>query len=433
MVESILKTLQLTALNAMQEAVLHTSPSQDLLLLSPTGSGKTLAFLLAALQQLPAQPVGIQVLVVAPSRELALQIESVFKSMGTGRKVSCSYGGHAVKTEENSLIEPPTVWIGTPGRIAHHIRKRNVAPETIQTLVLDEFDKALEMGFQADMTFIIRSLTTLKRRIYTSATTISPLPDFAQTESLTEVNFLEDRTAAPDLHLQTVLTTGPEKLSTLFSLLCAVGSTSTLVFCNHRDAVERISEVLTTRGLVHTIFHGGLEQPDRERALMKFRNGSSRILIVTDLASRGLDIPEIQSIIHYQMPLTEEAFVHRNGRTARMHASGHAYLLLAEDEKPSYVSIEPEELTLPEYDRLPAEPEWETLYFSAGKKDKISKGDIAGLLMKKGELTKDEVGLIEIKDVGSFAAVKRSKIERVVARISQEKLKGQRIKTAIAR
>ncbi len=211
-----------------------------------------------------------------------------------------------------------------------------------------------------------------------------------------------------------------------------IGAQRTLIFCNHRDAVERISELLRGYGLVHATFHGGKEQPDRERALMKFRNGSSRILIVTDLASRGLDIPEIESIVHYQLPLTEEAFIHRNGRTARMHATGTAYLLLTQDETVPYLDQLPEEVSLPEGIQLPPATEWETLYLSAGKKDKVNKVDIVGLLLKKGGLEKDELGLIEVKDTTSFAAVKRDKIEKTLVLLKQEKLKGKRIKTDIA-
>ena len=232
--------------------------------------------------------------------------------------------------------------------------------------------------------------------------------------------------------MKVVRTTSVSRLDTLFSLVCAIGAERTLIFCNHRDAVDRISVLLGGFGLVHATFHGGMEQPDRERALMKFRNGTSCILIVTDLASRGLDIPEIESIVHYQFPLTEEAFIHRNGRTARMHATGTVYLMLDEYEKPSYLTVPAEEAVLPKYDRLPPETEWDTLYFSAGKKEKISKGDVAGFLMKKGGLKKDDVGMIEIKDDAAFAAVKREKAAAVIEFLRDEKLKGKRVKTDIA-
>ncbi len=416
----------------MQEAVLPAARTSDVVVLSPTGSGKTLAFLLAILERITDGQLGVQALIVVPSRELAMQIEQVFKTMSTGNKVTCCYGGHAVKTEENSLREAPTLLIGTPGRVAFHVREGNIDPTTIHTLVLDEFDKALEMGFQYDISTIIKAMPNLKRRLFTSATTLSIQSDFRGIGDLVEVNFLDNDSYVPKLQMKVVTTVTAEKLETLFSLLCVIGNKPTLVFCNHRDAVERISEILNRNDLTHATFHGGLEQPDRERALMKFRNGSSRILVVTDLASRGLDIPEIESIVHYQLPLTEDAFIHRNGRTARMHATGTAYLLIADDETVPYLEALPEELVLPKVDKLPPPTDWETLYLSAGKKDKINKVDIVGLLLKKGGLEKDELGLIEVKDTISFAAVKRTKIKNVVALLKQEKLKGKKIKSDIA-
>lgn len=430
--QTILQNLHIKALNPMQEAVLPAARTSDVVVLSPTGSGKTLAFLLSVLERIIEGQAGVQALVVVPSRELALQIEQVFKAMSTGYKVTCCYGGHAVKTEENSLREAPTLLIGTPGRIAFHFRDENIDPGGIHTLVLDEFDKALEMGFQYDISTIIKAMPNLSRRLFTSATPLTILPDFRGNGELKEVNFLDTSGYVPKLQMKMVPTVTAEKLETLFSLLCLIGTKSTLVFCNHRDAVERISEILNRNDLTHATFHGGLEQPDRERALMKFRNGSSRILVVTDLASRGLDIPEIESIVHYQLPLTEEAFIHRNGRTARMHATGTAYLLIADDETVPYLTELPEVQVLPDTDNLPAPTEWETLYLSAGKKDKVNKVDIVGLLLKKGGLEKDELGLIEVKDTISFAAVKRTKIKNVVALLKQEKLKGKKIKTDIA-
>lgn len=430
--KKILQNLDIKALNPMQEAAIAAARTGDVVVLSPTGSGKTLAFLLAILERLDAQNQGVQALILVPSRELALQIERVFKSMVTGYKVACCYGGHPVKTEENLLREAPALLIGTPGRIAFHSRKNNFDSTTVHTLVLDEFDKSLEMGFQNDMAAIIYPLLKLSRRIFTSATPLDTLPEFTGTVDPQKVNFLDNRAAAPQLTMKVVRTTSVEKLETLFSLLCLIGDQPTLVFCNHRDAVDRIGDLLERTGLAHGVFHGGMEQRDRERALMKFRNGSTRVLIVTDLAARGLDIPEIGSIVHYQLPLTEEGFIHRNGRTARMFATGTVYLLLDEEEKAPYLSALPNEQPLPDSDRLPSAPDWETVYFSAGKKDKINKVDIVGLLLKKGGLQKDQLGLIEVWDDSAFAAVSRDEADRVVKRLQPEKLKGKRIKIAVA-
>jgi ATP-independent RNA helicase DbpA len=433
MVKDVLKNLKIAELNEMQRAAIDAAANNDTVLLSPTGSGKTIAFLLPVLSNLDTRVSGVQAMILVPSRELALQIEQVFKTMGTGFKVNCCYGGHPVKTEKNNFTQAAAVLIGTPGRIAYHLRNDNFDPSSITTLILDEFDKALEFGFAEDMEFIIRRLKNLKRRILTSATKMREIPAFTGAYKPVEINFLKDNTIAPDLKFRRVLSGAADKLDTLFSLICKLGNRSTLVFCNHREAVERISGVLWHMGLDHGIFHGGMEQDDREKALLKFRNGSYRILITTDLASRGLDIPEIENVIHYQLPQNEEAFVHRNGRTARMNAKGTAYILLTEDENPAFLTDNTELEEVKENINVPENTPWVTLYIGAGKKDKINKTDIVGLLLQKGKLQKDELGLIEVQDFSSYAAVRRSKVEKALKLIKDEKIKNKRIKIEISR
>lgn len=433
MIEKALNNLKIAALNEMQIASIGAAKKGDVILLSPTGSGKTLGFLLPILERLDKNVAEIQALILVPSRELALQIEQVFKNMGTGFKVNCCYGGHSTKTEKNNLVEPPAVLIGTPGRLAYHIKHESFNTEKIHTLILDEFDKALEFGFQDDMSAIIRQLPGLKKRMLTSATKMSEIPDFTGVKKPIHIDYLQDITSSPDLVIKAVLSEAEDKLDTLFSLICKIGNKTTLVFCNHRDAVERISNLLWDKGLVHDIFHGGMEQEDRERALLKFRNGSHRLLITTDLASRGLDIPEIEFIVHYQLPHNEDAFLHRNGRTARMHAKGTSYLILTEDEKPSFLKQRIEFEDLPKKNIFPEATSWATLYIAAGKKDKVNKVDIVGLLLQKGKLEKDELGLIEVLDYSSYAAVKRTKINHAVSLIKNEKIKNKKVKIEVSR
>lgn len=425
--------MNIEALNEMQYAAINSIAKNDTIILSPTGSGKTLAFLIPMFFRLEKNKKGIQALIVVPSRELALQIEQVFKMMGTGFKVNCFYGGHPVRTERNNLSEIPAVLIGTPGRLAYHIRNENIEPESIHTIVLDEFDKALEFGFEEDMAFIISKLENVQRRILTSATKMQDIPDFVGLKNPSEVNFLKDLNSIPKLKVKSVISEASDKLKTLFSLICRIGNHSMLIFCNHREAVDRISELLWDMGLNHGVFHGGMDQEDREKALIKFRNGSSRILITTDLASRGLDIPEIEYIIHYQLPHTEEAFLHRNGRTARMHSGGTAYVILTENERPSYLSDQVEHEILPEQDIIPENTGWTTVYIGAGRKDKVNKIDVAGLLMKKGRLEKDELGLIEIQDFSSYAAVSKGKVDSMLKLLKNEKIKNKKIKIDISR
>lgn len=431
--ESIFQKLQITDMNQMQKSIYKASEKEtDIVLLSPTGSGKTLGFLFPVLRNLESEKKGVQALIMVPARELALQIEQVFKAMGTDFKVSICYGGHDKKIEVNNLIEAPAVLIGTPGRIAYHLRNNNFDPKTIRTLVLDEFDKALELGFQEDMEFIISSLNQLKQRILTSATAMEDIPEFTGLKNEKVINFLKLSDNKPDIQLKKVMTIPEEKLDTLFNLICKIGNKRTLIFCNHRDAVDRISELLREKGIARETFHGGMEQDERERALLKFRNDSARILITTDLAARGLNIPEVESIVHYQLPPKEDAFIHRNGRTARMNAKGFAYLIMSEEENFPFIKNNTPEESVTGFTKVPERTPNQTIYISAGKKDKVNKVDIVGYLIKKGGLEKDDIGLIEVKDTTSYVAVNRKKTVELLKKLSSEKLKGKKVKMEIA-
>ena len=435
MVKKILENFKIASLNKMQLAAIETAKkSADIVLLSPTGSGKTLAFLLPVLTNLKSDGIGVQALILVPSRELAMQIEQVFKQMNTGFKVNCFYGGHATKTERNNLSHPAAVVVGTPGRIAFHLRNDHFETDNIHTLILDEFDKALEFGFAAEMSFIISQLKKVKQRILTSATNMSELPGFTGIKNPVKLNFLNSESpTTAGLKVKYLKAADADKLQLLFALVCKLQNKPTLIFCNHREAVERIGVLLLDKGLAHGIFHGGLEQEDRERALIKFRNGSHRVLITTDLASRGLDIPEIEAVIHYQLPGTSDIFTHRNGRTARMNAKGTSYLLLAAyDHLPPFLTEQPELETLPEKTILPGKAPWRTLFIGAGKKEKINKMDVVGLILQKGKLAREELGLVDVLDHAAYAAVHSGKIEKVVSLLKDEKIKNKKVKIEIS-
>lgn len=416
----------------MQKETLKTSKREDnLLILSPTGSGKTIAFLLPIAENMDPTALHIQSLIIVPSRELGLQIAEVFKSMKTNYKVTVVYGGHEVRVERNNLINPPAVLIGTPGRLLDHIQKDNIDLSQVTTLVLDEFDKSLEFGFEREMIRIIDCMPSVSKRILTSATNAVKVPAFVGMRDYAKLDYSGGQ-IPQQLTLKMVKSLGNDKFEAVVQLLGKLGNDPVLVFCNHKDAVARISELLKQRNVLHETFHGNLDQDQRERALIKFRNGSVKIMITTDLASRGLDIPEVRYVVHYQLPPKEDAFIHRNGRTARMEATGTAYLVLSEREAlPKYLDIVPEEEALEE-GLTPRNPEWITIYISGGKKDKINKVDIVGWLIQKGKLDKADVGKIEVKDFGSYAAVKRDKVEEVIPIISIEKLKKKKVKVQIA-
>lgn len=435
-VNDILARLKISALNEMQLSFLETaSPHRDVILLSATGSGKTIAFLLSVLQQLDTATGQTQALIITPTRELAQQIEIVFKKMGTGFKVTSCYGGHLRETEENNLKEAPALIIGTPGRLADHIRRGNIITTAITTVVLDEFDKSVELGFQDEMSFIISALPALQRRLLTSATDVMEVPAFVGLTDPVKLSFLnEGESVAERLEIKMVRSAEKDKINTLFKLICFLGSRPTIVFCNHREAVERTSMLLKEKGIVNMFYHGAMEQRERDAALSKFRNGSATLLVTTDLAARGLDIPHIRYIIHYHLPDTETSFIHRNGRTARMEASGTAILILSPEEAvPSYITEEITPVQLPETDVLPEKPKWTTLFIGAGKKDKVNRIDIVGFLSKKGELKKEDIGLIDVKDYFSFVAVRKTKASHALHLVKNEKIKNKKVKIEAAK
>ncbi|TAH19653.1 MAG: DEAD/DEAH box helicase [Cytophagales bacterium] len=431
-----LANLGIESLNEMQIAAnQEIQDKKNVLLLAPTGSGKTLAFLLPIANLLDANTKGIQCLILVPSRELALQIEQVWRKIATGFKVNTCYGGHSVQTEVQNLTEVPTVLIGTPGRICDHIQRQSISLKDTQILVLDEFDKSLAMGFEQEMGFIVQKLHKLEKRILVSATSQLKIPEFVGIKQPTLVDFTKTQEKTTDgLVLKTVISEGKDKMLTLFRLLCFLGEESTLIFCNLRETAEQTCQALQEKGLEVAFFHGKMEQLDREKTLVNFRNRSVTFLLASDLAARGLDIPAVKNVIHYELPFNHEDFTHRNGRTARMNAEGTAYLMLEEGEtKPSYLQQLPNEFRIPKKTSLPKPSEWATLYVSGGKKNKISKIDIVGFLSKKGSLEKDDIGLIEVMDFMSFVAVKKHKINSLLKLVQGEKMKGEKYKIELAK
>lgn len=430
---SYLQTLELKAFNEMQLEFFDKATSANhLMLLAPTGSGKTLAYLIPLINQLKSNQFGVQALVIVPSRELALQIEQVFKSLKTSFKVTTCYGGHSMKTEQNALLDAPAVIIATPGRLSEHVDNGSFEPSTVRLVVLDEFDKSLQFGFHQQLKVIFDKLPGDQKHFLTSATQLSRLPEFLPFSSVVEVDYLKDAKDSK-LKLKTVRTTSVEKVETLMRLIAGFGHEVCLVFCNHRDAVDRISALLADNRFEHAVLHGGMEQIDREKNLIKFRNGTHHVLIATDLASRGLDIPEIKHVVHYQLPPKEDAFIHRNGRTARMHASGQSYLVLAnEEELPEYIRDPIVELEIPVEINLPEPSPWACLYISAGKKDKISRGDVVGMLTKKGGLIPEQIGLITILDSATYVAIDRNQMHVLLEKVSQERIKKVKVRMAEA-
>ena len=433
MIDKILDKLGIQ-LNPMQEETMHAvlHGNKDVVVLSPTGSGKTLAYLMPLVQLIDPKVDEPQLVVVTPGRELALQSTEVLKSMGTGLRTMACYGGRAAMDEHRVMNKVlPQVIFGTPGRLTDHLDKGNFSAEHVKYLVIDEFDKCLEMGFQDEMGRLIASLPYLERHFLLSATEAEEIPRFVHMGRVETIDYRMDEEQGPErICIYQVKSPQKDKLETLAQLLLSLGDESSIVFLNYRDSVERTNEFLRSRGFATSAFHGGLEQHEREDALYKFSNGSANIFVSTDLGARGLDIPDIDNIIHYHLPECEDSYIHRVGRTARWEATGKAFFLLGPSEDiPSYVDAEVEDYEIPSDLPAPAKPRMATIYIGKGKKDKISKGDIVGYLCKIGQLQSSEIGKIDVKDRYAYVAVSRTKLKQVLKLTAGQKIKG--IKTVI--
>lgn len=421
-------------LNEMQQAMM-TCDTPRVVLLAPTGSGKTLAFTIYLLRHI-ARPSGhIQAVVMAPSRELVLQIYSVVREVAVGLKVTPLYGGHAMTDEVNSLSVSPDIVVATPGRLLDHINRHHIDLGTVSTLVIDEYDKSLELGFADEMTRIARRLKSVRYTVLTSATPIAQLPEFIHTDGKIQTLDFTSRTTSPRHRMQVVRVESPvpDKLDTLIELLRSITNQRVIVFVNHRESAERVHDALVKASFPAGLYHGALEQRERQLAVDLFDNGTTPVLVATDLASRGLDINNVGSVIHYHLPVNAEAWTHRNGRTARQDASGTIYVITTERENtPEFITYDRDYVPTGRCSD-PIHSDIATLYINAGKREKISRGDIAGYMIKCGGLEATEVGQIKVADHYSIVAVPRTKARAVADTLAPLKLKNTRVKVSVLR
>ena len=430
---SALSRLGIERLNDMQSAALeHCRNNSSMVLLSPTGTGKTLAFLLPLLDRFDPSCGAVQALIVLPSRELARQVFEVWRAMGTPYQMIALYGGRPLDQEVASFSgASPAVIVGTPGRLLDHLNRSTFAVDRCTHLVIDEFDKCLEMGFQDEMSRLVEALPAVTSRFLLSATDADEIPQFAGAADVKKLDYRQGG-GQPTVRTSfyTVTTTPDKRLEKLFSLLCSFGGEPAIVFCNFRETVDEVCRYLTKASLPCVGYNGAMEQKARELALYRFCAGCSNILVSTDLAARGLDIKDVKHVVHYQRALSAEIFTHRNGRTARWEAEGSVYMMAFENkELPDFVPAELEEYALPKRDILPPAAQWTVLYVGKGKRDKLSRGDLAGFFMKKGGLKPDEVGTILVFQDYSYVAVKLNRMRDVLKKVAGEKIKG--VKTLV--
>lgn len=426
-VNQIKKNLNLQSWTPIQEDVIEAMSSHsNIVLYSPTGSGKTIAFLLPLINSIQFDNNYCEAVILSPTRELALQIEKVVKSLKLNIQLTTCYGGHSMKIERNNLEASPQLIIATPGRLHDHIRRGNVNLSKVKHFIIDEFDKSLELGFLEDIERIHRAFNNCKNYTLASATKLKEIPTFLPLKNALIIDRSSTEESQPSLSFYKY--DDQDRLMSLTNLIASFQLEPTIIFCNFREDVEELYNLLSDNGIACEAYHGGLEQDMRQRALTKFRNGSSPLLICTDLGARGLDIPDIKHIIHFQLPDKEDAFIHRNGRTARMHKEGSIYIPSSELEKINYSIPELNSLKVNTSDYY--SPNWHTLYFSGGKKNKINKIDLVGFLCQKGQLSKDQIGLIEVLDYTSFVAVNHDNIYDLARQLREHKIKGQKLRIA---
>ncbi|MDE7427297.1 MAG: DEAD/DEAH box helicase [Muribaculaceae bacterium] len=427
----------ITDLNAMQQAAMRERGGR-LRLIAPTGSGKTVAFSLAMLRKLRRADGMVQAVVIVPSRELVLQIYEVVRPLAPGYKTVAFYGGHPMEDEVRSATAVvPDIVIATPGRLLDHLQRGTLSVGTVHTLVLDEYDKSLEAGFHGEMKRIVARMTRLENIILTSATSVVEIPDFIPVGEFKVLDFSDNEASGAPRGEMTILhvpSPARDKLDALLQLVADVESKGpVMIFVNHRESAERLAAALKKHGVRAGLYHGALDQQQRDAALIRFSNGTTPVLVATDLAARGLDIDGVGSVIHYHLPPTAENWTHRNGRTARQGTAGTVYVITSEaDTIPDYVEWNHDWYPDPDAAVDVSPHVIYTLYIGAGKKEKISKGDVAGFLIKSGGVEADSVGRIDLRDHCAYAAVRTADIRELIKTLNACKLKGHRVRVSLS-
>jgi superfamily II DNA/RNA helicase len=426
--KDILQNLNFSQLSEMQRnAVELIRNNANAVVLAPTGTGKTLAFLIPLAESIDTANDAVQAVVLSPTRELAIQTCDVLRRMKTPCRALCCYGGRPAMAEHKQIDSvKPQIVIATPGRLNDHIDKGNIDGSTVRTLVIDEFDKMLELKFQDEVAALLDKMAGRKRCILVSATDMKEIPEFAAFKRCppATLNYL-DRRQDEEAGVRQYIVRSPQKdkLETLGQLLCSFGDEQSIVFAGYRESVERIAHYL--HGQKHSVamFHGGMEQQDRETALSLFRNHSVNVLVSTDLAARGIDVSTLQNIVHYHLPANAEALTHRSGRSGRWEATGASYTILGPEEKLPDFYTGAEDMALSQPQGKPAKPQWTTLSIGRSKKDKLNKTDIVGFLCKTGGLKGSDIGGIDIYERRAYVAVRQSVVQAALNNIAGEKIK----------
>ncbi len=421
---------------------------KDVLAQAKTGSGKTAAFGIGMLENLDIGLFKIQNLILCPTRELSEQVSGELRRLARFQpniKIMNITGGMPMRNQENSLRHQAHIVVGTPGRILKLLNRGSLIMKDMKTLVLDEADRMLDMGFLEEIRGIFEFLPSVRQTLCFSATFPEEIRDLGKTFLTRPIEISVDELHDSDVIEQRFYKVLPgEKTAALIGILNSFKPESVLIFCNTKDSCRKTSEQLNNLGLHSLALNGDLEQSERTEVLLRFANGSSRILVATDVAARGLDIDSIGAVINYNLPFETETYIHRIGRTGRAGKEGLAFSLVRPKElfrmdfinehlNSTYLAEKPDFHTSHTGGLQSAEmqPEMVTLSINGGRKNKISAGDILGALTSSGGIEGGDVGRIDRLDTVTFIAVRRSTESRAVTVLEKGSIKGRRFKVMI--
>lgn len=409
----------------------------DIVAHAKTGSGKTLAFALPLVMRATFGDNRPYALVVTPTRELAEQIARTIRDIAASLpnlKVATLYGGVPLRPQAENIANGVQILVGTPGRILDHLDKKTLGLESIGTVVFDEADKMLSMGFQKEIDAILLCLPTQRQTLFFSATFPDKIAQLTQSILHEPLFITADVTSDADTIKEIVHQT-QNKFETLLATLHHYTPASVLIFLNTKEAVITLSQQLYELGHSVIDLQGNLEQYQREEALIQFKNGSIRILVATDVASRGLDIHQVAMVINYELPFNRETYIHRIGRTGRAGAFGIAlsFYTSYENTKRNEIATTAQEIIIKPLPKqtTPLISEYRTLMLYGGRKEKLRKGDIVGALCQEIGVSVDSVGSITIGERYSYIALHISIVEKVKKSLDMMKVKGKKVRGKI--
>lgn len=446
--KALLTNLTDLGYNKMTEIQAEALPAvlagKDVIAKAKTGSGKTATFGLGILAKLDVKYFRVQSLVLCPTRELADQVAAELRKLARNIhniKILTLCGGVPIGPQIGSLEHGAHIIVGTPGRVTDHLEKGRLSLKDLTTLVLDEADRMLEMGFQADLDLVISKAPTPRQTLLFSATYPAAIAQLSQRllHKPVEITIAHqhDNSSISQQFFQ--VNDQRSRLKALYTLLLHYQGQSSIVFCNTKRETQDVADALQQYGFSVLALHGDMEQKDRDQTLVQFANGSACILVATDVAARGLDIDNVDAIFNYQLAHDADTHIHRIGRTGRAGQKGMALSLFTASDAAKLLPIEDnlgititaKELPEPDNQLQPAVPLMATLQLDAGKKHKIRAGDIVGALTASKQLTNDDLGKIQLHDMWSFVAVKRSAVKLALQLIQQGKIKTKSVRARL--